>query len=649
VSISTLLVANRGEIARRIIRGAHAMGIRCVGVYVAADAATPFVTECDESVFLATSYLDGAAILEAAARSGAQAIHPGYGFLSENADFARSVEASGLLWVGPSPEVIAAMGDKLAAKEMARVAGVATLPSCEDPNDAGAIGYPLMVKAVGGGGGKGMRIVLDPSGLAEAVAGARREAANGFDDDRIFLERYVASSRHIEIQILGDRHGALVHLGERECSIQRRHQKLIEESPSTRLDDDLRQKMTSAALDIARSLDYQSVGTVEFLLDDHTGDFYFLEINTRLQVEHAVSEEVTGIDLVREQIRVADGEPLGYGQDDVSFAGHAIEVRLCAEDPVTGFLPATGTLVAFEPSITPIVRWECGVERGTKVTTNFDPLLAKVIAHAPTRTQAASMLALALERLHMGGLSTNRDFLVATLRHDGFLSGDTTTDFIDRFQPALALCLSDEELRWASTAGALWLQGENRANATVLSKIPSGWRNARLPRQHTSLRWGDRLVSVDYRSRRDGSFDVGELGRARVHAWSSTGIDVEIDGRRASQRVTRSPGHLHVQTVHGTASFEIVPRFAIPGVEAAPGGLTAPMPGSIINVRVSTGQHVEAGETLVVMEAMKMEHVITAPEAGTVSAIFVTTSQQVDNGTVLLTLENDEPVEERGH
>jgi propionyl-CoA carboxylase alpha chain len=647
VRISTLLIANRGEIARRIIRSAHIMGIRCVGVYVAADASTPFVAECDESIFLATSYLDGAAILEAAARSGAQAIHPGYGFLSENADFARSVEAAGLLWVGPSPEVIAAMGDKLAAKEMARAAGVATLPSCSDPNEADAIGYPLMVKAVGGGGGRGMRIVVDASQLAAAVAGARREAASGFDDDRIFLERYVASSRHIEIQILGDRHGALVHLGERECSIQRRHQKLLEESPSPRIDDDLRQKMTSAALDIARSLDYQSVGTVEFLLDDHTGDFYFLEINTRLQVEHPVSEEVTGIDLVREQIRVAEGEPLGYGQDDISFSGHAIEVRLCAEDPVAGFLPATGTLAAFEPSITPLVRWECGVERGTTVTTNFDPLLAKVIAHAPTRTQAASLLALALERLHLGGLTTNRDFLVATLRHDGFLSGDTTTDFINRFEPVRTLGLSDEELNWASTAGALWLQGENRAHATVLSMIPSGWRNARLPRQHTSLRWGDRLRSVDYRSRRDGSFDVGEAGRATVHHWSPTGIDVEIDGRRATQRVTRSPGHLHVQTVRGTASFELVPRFVVPGVEAELGGLTAPMPGAVIDVRVTLGQHVEAGETLVVMEAMKMEHLITAPEAGTVSAIFVTASQQVDNGAVLLTLKNDGLVEEQ--
>jgi propionyl-CoA carboxylase alpha chain len=641
VTISTLLIANRGEIARRIIRGAHDMGIRCVGVYVAADSSAPFLSECDESVLLNTSYLDGSALLEAAARSGAQAVHPGYGFLSENAAFAKSVEAAGLIWVGPSPEAIAAMGDKLAAKDIARAAGVATLPSCNDPSDSDTIGYPLMVKAVGGGGGKGMRIVTSASELDDAVGAARREASSGFGDDRIFLERYVASARHIEIQILGDRHGAIVHLGERECSIQRRHQKLVEESPSPRVDEVLREAMTSAALDIGRSLGYHSVGTVEFLLDDETGDFYFLEVNTRLQVEHPVSEEVTGIDLVREQIRIADGEPLGYDQDDVMFDGHAIEVRLCAEDPSAGFLPATGTLVAFEASGTPEVRWECGVDETSTVTTEFDPLLAKVIAYAPTRDEAASVLALALERLHIGGVTTNRDFLVATLRHPGFLSGDTTTDFIDRYAPDRELVLSDDELFWASTAGALWLQGENRANATVLSQVPSGWRNARLPPQQTTLGWGDRVLSIKYRCTRDGSFVVGSDVRARIHEWSESHIDVEINGRRARERVTRSKDQLHVQCVRGTATFSIVPRFVVPGVDVAVGGLTAPMPGAIIDVRVTLGQHVDVGETLVVMEAMKMEHVISAPTTGTVTAIFVTTGQQVDNGAVLLTLEDD--------
>jgi propionyl-CoA carboxylase alpha chain len=642
VTISTLLIANRGEIARRIIRSAHDMGIRCVGVYVAADSSAPFVSECDESILLETSYLDGAALLGVAARSGAQAIHPGYGFLSENAAFAKSVEAAGLIWVGPSPDVIAAMGDKLAAKDVARAAGVATLPSCNQVSDADTIGYPLMVKAVGGGGGKGMRIVTNASELDDAVGAARREASSGFGDDRIFLERYVASARHIEIQILGDRHGALVHLGERECSIQRRHQKLVEESPSPRVDEVLREAMTSAALDIARSLDYHSVGTVEFLLDNETGDFFFLEVNTRLQVEHPVSEEVTGIDLVREQIRIADGEPLGFDQDDVLFDGHAIEVRLCAEDPSAGFLPATGTLVAFEASGTPQVRWECGVDESSTVTTEFDPLLAKVIAYAPTREEAAAVLALALERLHLGGVTTNRDFLVATLRHPGFLSGDTTTDFIDRYAPDRDLVLSDDELFWACAAGALWLQGENRAHANVLSNVPSGWRNARLPPQQTALRWGDQALSIEYRSNRDGSFVVGSEGRARVYGWSETFIDVEINGRRALQRVTRAKDQLHVQCIRGTATFSIVPRFVVPGIDVALGGLTAPMPGAIIDVRVTLGQHVDAGETLVVMEAMKMEHVISAPTTGTVAAIFVTTGQQVDNGAVLLTLESDD-------
>ena len=646
MTISTLLVANRGEIARRIIRGAHDMGIRCVGVYVAADASAPFVGECDESVLLETSYLDGKEILAAAKRTGAHAVHPGYGFLSESAEFAHQVQSAGLIWVGPSPSVISAMGDKLAAKEVARASGVATLPSCSDPGDADAIGYPLMVKAVGGGGGKGMRIVEHAAQLDEAVAAASREAAAGFGDERIFLERYVASSRHVEIQILGDQHGNLVHLGERECSVQRRHQKLVEESPSPGINDATRQAMTSAALDMARALEYQSTGTVEFLVDNQTHDFYFLEINTRLQVEHPVSEAVTGIDLVREQLRIADGEALGYGQDDINFRGHAIEVRLCAEDPSAGFLPATGTLVAFAPASTPVVRWESGVERASSVTTGFDPLLAKVIAHAPTRREAASVLALALERLHVGGVVTNRDFLVATLRHEGFLSGDTTTDFVERCAPARSLVLSDDELNWASIAGALWLQGENRAHATVLAQVPSGWRNARLPRQRASLRWGEQVIDVDYRVRRDGTFDVGRDGRARVHAWSPREIDVEINGRRATRRITRAEGHLFVQVTRGTASFTVVPRFVVPGVDAVVGGLTAPMPGAIIDVRVVLGQHVDVGETLVVMEAMKMEHVIAAPNSGTVSAVFVTTSQQVDNGAVLLTIENDEDVTE---
>jgi propionyl-CoA carboxylase alpha chain len=639
--ITSVLIANRGEIARRIIRGARSMGIRCVGVYVDADTNSPYVTECDEAVRLATGYLDADAILTAAKRAHVTAVHPGYGFLSENAAFARQVEEAGLTWVGPPSRVIAAMGDKLAAKEMATKAGVVTLPSSEDATNGDAVGYPLMVKAVGGGGGKGMRIVEGEKELDDAVAAARREARAGFDDERVFLERYVASSRHVEVQILGDRHGHVIHLGERECSIQRRHQKLIEESPSPYVDQEMRDQMTSAALKIARALDYESAGTVEFLVDNDTGDFYFLEVNARLQVEHPVSEEVTGVDLVREQFRVANGEELDCDQEDVYFDGHAIEVRLCAEDPAAGFLPATGTIVAFEAPDEPSVRWESGVERGSVVSVAFDPLLAKVISYAPTRAEAAAVLALALERLHLGGVVTNRDFLAATLRHEGFLAGDTTTDFIDRYGPARTLDLSDTELRTSAIAGALWLQGEHRANAPVLGDAPSGWRNARLPPQRTTLRWGDTTVDVDYRRHRDGTFSVPG-GRVRFARWSPTGIELEVDGLRANARVTRDGASLYVQCPRGTVAFEIVPRFEVHGVEIAHGGLTAPMPGLIIDVRVEPGQRVSAGETLVVMEAMKMEHVIAARGDGTVTSVMVVAGQQVEGGASLLSIDPDE-------
>ena len=648
MTFSTLLIANRGEIARRIIRGARSMGVRCVVVFVDADERAPFVSDADEAVRLPGGYLDTDAILEAARRCGAQAVHPGYGYLSENAPFAQQVREAGLVWVGPSPEVIAAMGDKLTAKRLASESGLRVLVSSEDPGDASAVGFPLMVKAAGGGGGKGMRIVNDPADLDEAVAAARREAQSGFGDDRVFLERYVARSRHVEVQILGDHHGNLVHLGERECSIQRRHQKLVEESPSPVVDEAMRSAMGTAALKLARAIGYQSAGTVEFIVDDDTRDFYFLEVNARLQVEHPVTEEVTGIDLVREQLRVAAGEPLGYGQDDVTFHGHAIEVRLCAEDPLAGFLPATGTIVAFEPASEPAVRLESGVRAGSVVTVSFDPLLAKVIAHAPTRAEAASRLALALERLHLGGVTTNRDFLAATLRHERFLAGDTTTDFIERARPSLALELSDEELRVAATVGALWLQGQNRSRAPVLRQVPSGWRNARLPRQSTRLRFGDRLVDVTYRSRRDGSFDVGAGSVARVHHWSESHVDVEVDGVRANTRVTRDGAALYVQVARGTAALGIVERFVAPGVELVHGGLVAPMPGAIIDVRVAVGQEVTAGETLVVMEAMKMEHVISAPSSGTVTELFVIVGQQVDSGVALLAIDSvdDSPKEQ---
>jgi acyl-CoA carboxylase subunit alpha len=641
--LTSVLIANRGEIARRVIRTARAMGLRCVAVYVDADADSPFVVEADEAVRLPTGYLDGPAIIAAAVATGAEAIHPGYGFLSENAAFAAEVAAAGITWVGPPPQAIEAMGDKLAAKRAAISAGVPTLPSSDDPTAAGDVGYPLLVKATAGGGGKGMRIVESADDLPEAVAASRREAASGFGDDRVFLERYVARARHVEIQILGDAHGGLVHLGERECSIQRRHQKIIEESPSPAVDPDLRAAMGDAALRLARAIDYRSAGTVEFLLDEATREFYFLEVNTRLQVEHPVTEAVTGLDLVREQLRIAAGETLGYGQEAISFAGHSIEARLYAEDPAAGFLPATGTLAAFAPAAEPAVRWDAGVESGSVVGVDFDPMLAKVVAHAPTRAEAAGRLALALERLHVGGIATNRDLLAATLRHPAFLAGDTTTDFIERAAPATTLALAASELERAAALAALWLQGENRAQAPVLDRVPSGWRLGRLPSQRVTLAHDEQTIDVGYQSRRDGTFVIGGIDSpdktARVHRWSPAAIDAEIDGRRATVRVTRAGDELYVQTVRGTVAFAVVPRFVVPGTEAPSGGLVAPMPGVVLDVRCAPGDVVDANQTLVVLEAMKMEHQVRAPIGGVVAEVRVAKGQHIENGAVLLLLD----------
>ncbi|MFB0978604.1 MAG: biotin carboxylase N-terminal domain-containing protein [Myxococcota bacterium] len=646
MSFTTLLVANRGEIARRVFRGARAMGIRCVAVYVDADADAPFVQEADEAVRLPESYLDGKSILKAALATGAGAIHPGYGFLSENAGFAADVIAAGIAWVGPSPETIDQMGDKITAKTLAVQANVPTLPGSNDTADAASVGYPLLVKAAAGGGGKGMRVVESADKLEESLAAAKREALSGFGDDRVFLERYVPHARHIEIQILGDSLGNIVHLGERECSIQRRHQKILEESPSPRVDDAMRTAMGDAALRLAGELGYQSAGTVEFLFDDESGEFFFLEVNTRLQVEHPVTEMVTGIDLVREQLRVARGESLGFAQEDIQFQGSAIEARLYAEDPANDFLPAIGTLAAFHPPAHPEVRWDSGVELGSVIGTDFDPMLAKVIAHAPTRAEAAGRLALALEKTHLGGITTNRDFLVATLRNDAFISGDTTTDFIERIKPPRALTPNAEEMVRFARTGALWVQGANRAKTPVLRSMPSGWRNARMPNQRLSLRHGEDEIEVAYRTTREGRFRFSDGTHATVHSWSATGIDVEIEGRRVQSRVTRFEGQLIVQGPRGDITFDELPRFIIPGTEDTAGGYIARMPGKVLELRVAAGDTVTAGQTVLVLEAMKMEHPVNAPEDGVVTEVLVNQGDQVESGTLLVVVETAESADE---
>ena len=631
-----LLIANRGEIACRIIKSAHEMGIACVAVYTEADSQSPFVRQADEAIKLSDTYLNGKEIIEAAMQTGAQAIHPGYGFLSENAKFSRDVLKAGLIWVGPSSRVITSMGDKLKAKDIAEKAGVPTLPMTTDPKKANTIGYPILIKAAAGGGGKGMRIVESKKDLKESLLGAQREAMTGFGDDRVFIERYVASSRHIEIQILGDMHGNIVHLGERECSIQRRHQKIIEESPSPRVNPEMREAMGDAAIKLAKKLKYESAGTVEFLVDDKTGEFWFLEVNTRLQVEHPVTEEVTGKDLVYEQLRIARGEELGYKQEDISWEGSSIEARLYAEDPANEFLPATGTLIAYETDEGIDARWDTGIEQGSVIGTDFDPMLAKVIAKGKNRTDAANKLALALQSLHIGGITTNRDFLVASLRSKHFHKGQTTSDFIEKAKPQRSVILKGQQLEQATTAAALWIQGENRNNASLLKEAPSGWRNSRLPRQKISFEYSDKEIKVTYKANRDGSFDLNEDTKASILKWTATGIDLEVNNTRFFSKVTRKNDDLVVHGPWGDALLKILPRFTLPGAELQAGGLVAPMPGKVIDLKVKVGSKVKKGDTLVILEAMKMEHQVKAIEDGKVTQVLIKKDDQLENGALLM-------------
>ena len=634
---NSILIANRGEIACRIIKTSKEMGIRSIAVYVDADKDSLFVKQADESIRLEDGgYLDGDQIINAAKMSGAQAIHPGYGFLSENASFARKVKKEKLIWVGPSPNVISVMGDKLKAKELAIKADVPTLPMTSKPNEAKKIGYPLLIKAAAGGGGKGMRIVQKEKDLKESIVSAQREAKSGFNDERIFIERYVEKSRHIEIQILGDSKGNVVHLGERECSIQRRHQKIIEESPSPRISDEVRNKMGEAAVKLAKKIKYESAGTVEFLFDDKTEEFWFLEVNTRLQVEHPVTEEVTGIDLVCEQLKIARGESLEFDQKDITWTGSSIEARLYAEDPNNDFLPEIGTLIAFEENNSAEARWDTGVNKGTVVGTDFDPMLAKIISYAPNRTDAAGKLAKALESAHIGGVKTNRDFLVNCLKTKEFLDGDTTSDFIERVKPSRKLEINQSEIEHASAIAAMWMQQQNRNNSNVAKFMPSGWTNGRLPNQKVTFEFENTEYDFEYKQKRDRKFLFSNSKEAFIYSSDEDGIDMIFDGKRHYSRVTVSKNNILVHMPFGDVMLQLKPRFKMPGTEVTIGGLIAPMPGKVIDVKVKKGKKVKAGDTLVILEAMKMEHSIKASEDGTVSELLISVNDQVENGALLM-------------
>jgi propionyl-CoA carboxylase alpha chain len=651
--INRLLVANRGEIARRVFRSCRDAGIGTVAVFSDADAASSHVPEADVAVRLPGSapsetYLRADLLVKAAIETGADAIHPGYGFLSENADFARAVIDAGLTWVGPPPGAIDTMGSKVESKRLMDKAGVPVLSEM-DSDEVAEADLPLLVKASAGGGGRGMRVVRALPELAEALRSARAEAGSAFGDPTVFCERYLEAGRHIEVQVLADSHGTVWALGERECSIQRRHQKVVEEAPSPLVDSALREELFDAARKAAKAIDYVGAGTVEFLAGPD-GGFYFLEMNTRLQVEHPVTECTTGLDLVSLQLRVAAGARLPI--DPPQWTGHAIEVRLYAEDPSAGWQPKSGTLHHFEvPGVDAEfkvprdygLRLDSGVVSGSVVGVHYDPMLAKVIAWAPDRTEAARRLAAGLAGARIHGVVTNRDLLVNVLRHEAFLAGDTDTAFFDRHGlEALSRPLADAgAVRRSALAAALADAAANRAQATTLGRLPSGWRNLPSMSQRKRYSVGEAEYEVSYRLGRSGLRAEGHEDADLVDA-SPNRVVLDIGNVRRVFDVARYDDVVCVDSALGPVTFTRAHRFADPTAALAAGSLVAPMPGTVVRVAVAEGDTVTAGAPLLWLEAMKMEHRISAPADGVVADLPVVVGQQVELGTVLAVLANEE-------
>lgn len=664
--INKLLIANRGEIAVRIARTAHRLGMGTVGVYSEPDANALHVDSVDVAVALggetaAESYLRGDAIIAAAKATGADAIHPGYGFLAENAAFAQAVEDAGVIWVGPTPEQITLLGDKVAAKRAAVEAGVPTTPIWEVGDDGAVpdgVPMPALVKAAAGGGGRGMRIVTEPELLAESILSASREAKAAFGDGAVFIEPYIERGRHIEVQIMGDQHGNVIHLGERECSIQRRNQKVIEESPSSGISEVTRAAVSEGALALARAVRYVGAGTVEFLVgeSDDGQVINFLEVNTRLQVEHPVTEEVTGFDLVEMQLRVASGEPLAVSQDDVTITGHAIEVRVVAENPATNWMPSTGEITAFDVSND--VRTDTGIRAGAVISPNYDSLLAKVIAYAPTRRDAARLLARALRTSQVKGVDTNIDMLVATLGERDFLAAKTPTAYLGEHPEVLTPAGPVGDDRVALLLAAVFAkERRTRGDDKHHGFAPSGFRTLRIQGQRQTWTDGATDHQVEYvvdsrsaasvligawpRPTEDGTLTTDERRRIVVRLLARTNQRevIEVDGVRHAIDVAIDDEAVRTRSAAGSVVFTQLPRFVEHELDDAGGGPVCPLPGTVIAVHVEVGQTVGEGDVLMVVEAMKMEHKITASAAATVGQVRFAVGDRVDQGDLLVALE----------
>jgi acetyl-CoA carboxylase biotin carboxylase subunit len=657
--LTKILIANRGEIALRITRTCHAMGISSVVVYSDADRDALFVNMAEEAVCIGgntplESYLDQDKIIAAAHRTGADAIHPGYGFLSENAAFAQRCADEGLVFIGPSPKAIQVLGSKSAAKNLMAQHNVPIIKGYNGADqtaerllyEAAEIGFPLLVKASAGGGGKGMRIVRESSELATAIEGAKREALAAFGDETLLLERFFDRAKHIEVQIVGDTHGKILHFFERECSVQRRFQKIIEEAPSPSISDRTRRALCAAAIRAGKAVNYHSAGTVEFILDENN-DFYFLEVNTRLQVEHPVTEEITGVDIVRLQIEIATGAPLPIEQDDIEIMGSAIEARIYAEQPRHDFRPSSGSIALWSEARVPEIRYETGVETGSVVSTFYDPMLAKVIAAGPNRIEAAARLSKALGELCVLGVGTNRGFLMELLRNPDFLHAKMDTKYVDRNLTELAILGSTDEetLHEYAMAIVLWrtLQRTATQNA-ALQHLPKGWRNNFFAPQSEKIMVGTDEYLVKYRFLQNEAFRVSvnnlQFENVSIKESGDNHVTLVIDGHKNTYDIAYHEGdntNYYVQRVDfPDEHLIIVPPFPEIVQEVAVGAYLAAMPGEIVKINVKVGDMVENGAPLFVLSSMKMENTVYANANGVVQEIFIIEKQFVEVGALML-------------